>query len=78
VQIGSPSPDGTILNFRTGQNNTAVSYVIDSRHGPPHPVLPPGAGVGPVGAWSPDGARFVYTIYRDEIAVRSAIAQIVR
>jgi hypothetical protein len=78
VQVGSPSPDGTILNFRTGQFNTAVSYVIDSRHGPPHPVLPPGAGVGPVGAWSPNGTRFVYTIYRDDIAVRSAIARIVR
>lgn len=79
LQVGAPSPDGTLLNYRTGQNSTALSYVIDTRHGLPHLLLPPGdAGVGPVGSWSPDGTRFVYTTYRGDVAVRSAIAQIAR
>jgi hypothetical protein len=39
-------------------------------------LLPPG-GVGTVGYWSPDGRRLVYTVYRDQEAVRSAIARVV-
>jgi hypothetical protein len=79
LQVGSPSPDGSMVNFRTGQNNTAISYLIDARQGPAHRLLPPnGVGVGPVSSWSPDGTRFVYTVYRDHQAVGSAIARVTR
>ena len=77
LQVGAPSPDSEVVSFRTGQGGTAESYLIDARRGPAHLLLPPG-GVGPVVSWSPDGARFVYTIYRGDEAAGAAVAEVTR
>jgi hypothetical protein len=79
LQVGSPSPDGSILNFHTGRNNGTISYLIDARSGHAHQLLPPrAAGVGPVGSWSPDGTRMVFTIYRGAMPARSGIVRVLR
>jgi hypothetical protein len=73
--VGSPSPDGSIVAFRIGSGASAQNYVIDSRHGLAHTLLPPG-GVGPVGWWSPDGRRLVYMVYQGDTAKYAAIASV--
>lgn len=74
-QVGPPSPDNAIANFRIGIGALARNFVIDAVSGLAHPLLPP-EGVGPVGYWSPDGRHLVYTVYRGDDALFSAIARV--
>jgi hypothetical protein len=49
--------------------------VIDAFRGKAHLLLPP-AGIGPVGWWSPDGLHLVYTVYRGDQGMYTAIAHV--
>jgi hypothetical protein len=73
--VGPLSPNGGVAAVRIGAAAQARNYLIDTRHGEAHALFPP-AGVGPVGWWSPDGRRLVYTVYRGDDATYSAIARV--
>ncbi len=71
--VGPTSADGAVLGFRTGTGSNTRNYLIDTRTGTAHSVLPPG-GVGPLGWWSPNGRHVVYVLYQGDKAIRAGIA----
>jgi Tol biopolymer transport system component/DNA-binding winged helix-turn-helix (wHTH) protein len=62
------SPDGSQILFSASPDaqNTALLYVVSSRGGEPHRLIPEDNGKQVDGTWSPDGRRIVFHSYSNE------------